>query len=109
MIDDSHPLSCIAQAEAEHIKDCGKEKDDEDGYGCHEGGLGEAQGIGWLAKLSRVGIFNTEASPVDTENIPEKRASWWEDDIVHQALHSHVQAVGLDQDLNEYLDESEVL
>ena len=111
VIDDSHSLFCIAQAEAEHIKDCGDEEDDEGGYGCQQGGLGEGQWIGWFAKPSRVRIFNTEASKVDTVNIPEKRASlvWYEDNIVHQALHSHVQAVGLDQDLNEYLDQSEVL
>ena len=41
MVDDTHPLFCIAQAEAEHIKDCGDEEDDEDAQGCHEGGLGE--------------------------------------------------------------------
>ena len=68
MIDNPHPLFCIAQAEDEHIEDCGEEEDDEDGQGRHEGGLGERQGIRWLTKLPRKKIFNTDATPEDIQN-----------------------------------------
>ena len=102
MIDNPHPLFGMAQAEDEHIEDCGDEEDDEDCEGCHEGGLGKRQWVGCLANLALERFFDTEATPVDIENIPQERAGlvWYEDDIIHQALHCHVQAVGLDQDLN---------
>ena len=93
----------MAQAEDEDIKDCGNEEDDKDCQGCHEGGLGKRQWVGCLAKLAlkRFCNMDTEATPVDIENIPQVRAGsvWYEDGIIHQALHCHVQAVGLDQDL----------
>ena len=102
VIDDPHPLFGMPQAEDEHVKDCGDEEDDEDSEGCHEGGLGKCQWVGCLTKLAMERIFNAEATPVDIENIPQTGAGlvWYEHDIVHQALHCHVQAVGLDQHLS---------
>ena len=102
MIDNPHPPFCMAQAEDQHIKDGGEVEDSEDSEGCNEGGLGKGQRIGWLTKLAGEGIFNTETTPVDVENIPQKGTGfvWYEDNIIHQTLHCHVQAVGLDQDLN---------
>ena len=105
MIDNPHSLFGIAQAEDEHIEDCGEEEDDEDGEGRHEGGLGERQWIRRLTKLPREHIFDTEATPEDIQNISQERTSfiWHQDDIVHQALQSHVQAIGVDQDLNDWI------
>ena len=102
VIDNSHPLLGIAQAEYEHIEDCGEEEDDEVDQGRHEGGLVERQWIGWLAKLPGEKIFNAEATPEHIQNIPERTSFfWYQDNIVHQALQSHVQAIGLDQNLND--------
>ena len=85
MIDNPHSLFGIAQAEDEHIEDCGEEEDDEDGEGRHEGRLGECQRIRWLTKLPRKPIVNTEATPEDIQNIPQERTGfiWHKDNIVH--------------------------
>ena len=103
MITNHHPLLGIAYTEDEHIQDCGDVEDGKDGQGCQECGLGEGQWTGWSAKPPGKQIFNTEAAPVYIQDILQERAAsfiWLEDNIVHQAFHGHVEAVGLDQDLN---------
>ena len=70
MIDNRHPLLGMAQAEHEDIKDCGEEEQGEDDQGRHEGGLGKRQWVGCLTKLPWEQIFDTEATPIDIEDIP---------------------------------------
>ena len=102
MVDDPHSLLCVAHAEDEDVEDGGDEEDDKDTQGHHQGSLGQSHWIWWLAKLARVRIFNTEATPEDIENISEGRLRLGgdEDNVVHQALHSHVETVGVSQHLN---------
>ena len=47
-------------------------------------------------------MLNTEAAPEDIEDISEcrLRLSGDEDNIVHQALHGHVETVGVSQHLD---------
>ena len=100
-----HPLFCIACAEDEHIDNGWKKKGDEDCEGCKEGGLGHCQRIRWPTKLPQV--FNTEAPPVDIQNIVVGMLGCWdeEDKVVHQTHYGHVQTVCMDQhlDINQSL------
>ena len=109
----SHPRFCIAGAEDEHIENGGDVEDDEDAEGHHQGGLGQCQRIRRLAKLARGHILNTETAPEDIEDVSEgetrvgvvvgvgqTRVGGDEDDIVHEALHGHVETVGVSQHLD---------
>ena len=104
MVDHPHSSLCIAHAEDKHIEDGGDVEDDEDSEGHHQGSLGHCQWIWRLAKLAGVRIFNTESTPEDIEDISEagtrgiRRRN--EDDVVHQALHCHVETVGISQHLD---------
>ena len=105
MIDDPHSLLGIAHAEDEHVEDGGDVEDEEDSKGHHQGGLGHCQWIRRLAKLAGVRIFDTESAPEDIEDISEggtrlRQECRNEDDVVHQALHRHVETVGISQHLD---------
>ena len=102
MVDHPHSLLCIAHAEDEHVEDGGDIEEDEDEDGHHQGGLGHCQRIRWLAKPARDRILNTETAPEDIEDVSEGGTCLGgdEDDVVHEALHGHVETVGVSQHLD---------
>ena len=102
MVDHTHSLLCIEHIEDENIEDGGDIENDEDAQGHHQGGLGHCQWIGWLAKLAGDRILNTETAPEDIEDASEggTRLGGDEDHIVHEALHGHVETVGVSQHLD---------
>ena len=100
MVDHPHALGGLAEVEGKHVEHVGHVEEEEDQDGNHQGGLGQGQRVGRPTKLSGGRAFNTDATPEDVEDVHEVGTGLRdEDNVVHQALHGHVETIGIGQNL----------